>query len=210
MPGPVEVAAYREGPPVAKAAPPFWRRLFHLIAGSSVPVAGIFAPWGGILIAAGVLAAGSLALDLVRFRLPCLNRIFIRWLSPLLKREEARRFTGSTYMLIAAFIAFLFFDRDVAVPALLFLSLGDPAAALVGRRTPGPRLLDKSPGGTAAFLAVALLVVAVLAGTDTVEYHWGLLVGAVIAGLVELMPLQLDDNLTIPLISGAAMQLLLA
>ena len=210
MPGPGGAAAYRESPVVAKAAPPLWRRLFHLIVGSSVPVAGIFAPWGGMLIAVGVLAAGSLALDLVRFRVPWLNRLFIRWLSPLLKREEARRLTGSAYMLIAAFIAFLFFDRDVAVLALLFLALGDPAAALVGRRTPGPRLLGKSPGGTAAFLAVALLMVAVLAGTNTVDYHWGLLVGAVIAGLVELMPLQLDDNLTIPLISGAAMQLLVA
>ena len=189
-------------------APPIWRRLFHVIFGSSVPVAGIFAPWGWIVIAAGILAAGGLALDLARFRLSWLNRQFTHWLWPLLRREEDRRFTGATYMLVAAFIAFLFFDRDVAIPALLFLSLGDPAASLVGARMPGPRLFAKSPGGTVAFVTVALLVVAVLVSTDAVEYHWGLLLGAAIAGLVELAPLRLDDNLTIPLLSGTAMQVL--
>ncbi len=111
-------------------------------------------------------------------------------------------------MLIAAFIAFLFFGQTVAVAALLFLSLGDPAAAVVGRRMSGPRFLGKSPGGTAAFVVVSLLVVVVLVGSGAVQYHWGLLAGAVIAGLVELTPIPLDDNLTIPLLSGAAMHFL--
>lgn len=196
-----------EGRLEAGAAPPPWRRLFHLTAGTSVPVAGIFAPSDGMVVALGVLAAGSLALDLFRFRFPYLNRLFLRWLSPLLKREEDRRITGATYLLGAAFIAFLLFGRGVAIPALLFLSLADPAAALVGSRLPGPRLSGKSPGGTAAFLVVALVVVGVLIGSGVVHYHWGLLAGAAVAGLVELSPLSLDDNLTVPLISGGAMRL---
>ena len=58
-----------------------------------------------------------------------------------------------------------------------------------------------------AFVAVAMGVVAVLVATGGVPYHWGLLIGAGVAGLVELAPLRLDDNLTIPLLSGAAMRL---
>ena len=54
----------------------------------------------------------------------------------------------------------------------------------------------------------AALVVAALVGTGAVDYHWGLLVGAGIAGLAELLPLRLDDNLSVPLVSGAAMHLL--
>jgi dolichol kinase len=38
-----------------------------------------------------------------------------------------------------------------------------------------------------------------------VDYHWGLLVGAGIAGLVELASVPPDDNFTIPLATGAAM-----
>jgi acyl phosphate:glycerol-3-phosphate acyltransferase len=191
-----------------KAASPIYRQLFHLIAGSLVPVAGIFAPQEMTVIAFGVLALISLSLDLLRFQNSWLNRLYIRWLGPLLKKEEDHRITGATYMVIAGLVAFLFFDKTVAVSAMLFLSLGDPVASLVGRRMPGPRLFAKSPGGTAAFVGVSLLVTAALVGSGVFQYHWGLLAGAVVAGLVELTPIPLDDNLTIPLISGAVMHFL--
>jgi glycerol-3-phosphate acyltransferase PlsY len=130
-------------------------------------------------------------------------------MSPLLKPSEDYRFTGSTYMLVASLIAFLAFDQKVAVTALLFLSIGDPVAALVGGRTPGPRWVGKSPGGTIAFIGASLLIVVVLVSSGAIQYHWGLLIGALVAGLVELIPIPLDDNLTVPLISGAVMHLLM-
>ena len=152
-----------------------------------------------------LLSGAGLGLDLLRFRIEWLNRQFLHWLSPLLKSDEGCRLTGATYMLIGALFTFLLFGREVAVPALLFLSLGDPAAAVVGRRMPGPRIFGKSPGGTVAFVALGLVAVSVLTGSGAVEYHWGMLVGALIAGIVELTPGYPDDNLTIPLISGASM-----
>ena len=116
----------------SSTAPPLGRRLFHLIAGSGIPLAGIFAPQPELAASVAVLALISLGLDLVRFRMAGLNRLFLRWLAPLLKHDEDRKITGASYMLAAALIAFLIFDRQVAVLALLFLALGDPAAALVG------------------------------------------------------------------------------
>ena len=192
----------------SRPPPPVWRRWFHLIAGSSIPVAGIFASDWGMVAALAVLSGGGLGLDLVRFRIQWLNRQFLRWLSPLLKTDEGRRLTGATYLVIGALFTFLLFGPEVAVPALLFLSLGDPAAAVVGRRMPGPRIFGKSPGGTAAFVALGLVTVGALTGSGAVDYHWGLLIGALIAGLVELAPVDLDDNLTIPLIAGASMHFL--
>jgi len=147
-------------------------------------------------------------MDLIRFRTPWFNRLFLQWLSFLLKTEEEARFTGATYLLIAAFISFLVFDKEIAVAVLLFLSLGDPAAALVGRPVPGPRILGKSPVGTVAFVGASMLVVAALVTAGVFEFHWALVVAAVVAGLTELAPLPLDDNLTVPLISGACAQYL--
>ena len=158
-----------------------------------------------MVAALAVISGGGLGLDLLRFRVQWLNKQFLRWLSPLLKSDEGRSFTGATYLAIGALFTFLLFGLEVAVPALLFLSLGDPVAALVGRRMPGPRIFGKSPGGTAAFVALGLVTVGVLTGSGAVEYHWGLLVGALIAGVVELAPGYPDDNLTIPLIAGASM-----
>ena len=189
--------------------PPVWRRIFHLIAGSSIPIAGIFVASAYMVIALAALSAGALALDLVRFRVQWLNRYFLRWLAPLLKGSEKDRITGATYLIIAALVVFGLFDPTIAVASLLFLSLGDPAAALVGRAMPGPRIRGKSPGGTAAFFAVSLAVVGLLGAAGVIEYHWGLLVGAAVAALVELASLPPDDNLTIPLISGGAMHFLI-
>ena len=126
----------------------------------------------------------------------------------LLKRDEDRRITGATYLLIGSFLAFLLFDKSVAIAVLLFLSLGDPAAALVGRPMPGPRVFAKSPVGTMAFIAVSLMVIGLLVFAGATEFQWIFIAGAVVAGLVELAPSPFDDNMTVPLIAGAVMQYL--
>ena len=188
--------------------PKIWRRLFHVFAGSTIPAAGILAPESAFLMALAVLAAGGLALDLARFRMGPLNRIYLRWMAPLLKSDEETHITGATYMLIAALLVFWLFGKSVGVPVMFFLSLGDPIAAIVGRQMPGPRLLGKSPGGTAAFAGVGAAAAGVLLGFGVIEHHWALWAGAVIAALVELAGIPPDDNLTIPLIAGTAMWLM--
>ena len=187
------------------AQPKIWRRLFHVFAGSTIPLAGIFAPETAFLIALAVLAVGGLALDLARFGIGPFNRVYLRWMSPLLKSDEESHITGATYMLIAAVLVFWLYGKGVGVPVMFFLSLGDPAAAIVGRRMPGPRLLGKSPGGTAAFVAVGAAIAGVLLAFGAIEYHWALWAGAVIAALVELAGIPPDDNLAIPLIAGTVM-----
>ena len=185
--------------------PKIWRRLFHVFAGSTIPIAGIFAPETEFLIGLAVTAAGGLALDLARFGLGPLNRVYLRWMAPLLKSDEEFHITGATYMLIASVLVFWLFGKNVGIPVMFFLSLGDPAAAIVGRRMPGPRLLGKSPGGTVAFAAVGAGVAGVLLGFGAIEHHWALWAGAAIAASVELAGIPPDDNLTIPLIAGTAM-----
>ena len=134
-----------------------------------------------------------------------MNALFTRWLAPLLKQDEAAHITGATYMLIAALIVYVLYGKEVAIPVMFCLSLGDPAAAIVGRRMPGPRILGKSPLGTAAFIGVGAGAVAVLAAANGIDHHWALWVGAGVAGVVELASIPPDDNLSIPLLAGSAM-----
>ena len=192
----------RSGP---RPHPRIWRRLFHIFAGSAIPIAGIFAPEREFLIGLAILAGGAILLDLSRFGVGPLNRVYLRWMAPLLKSDEDARMTGATHMLIAATLVFWLFGREVGVPVMFFLSLGDPAAAIVGRRAPGPRIMEKSPVGTAAFAAIGMAVAGLLVATGAIEHHWGLWAGAVIAALVELPDIPPDDNMTIPLIAGTAM-----
>ncbi len=189
----------------ASASPPGWRRLFHVVAGSSTPLAGIVFSETFMIWALAFLAAGGLSLDLVRFRIGWLNSLFLRCLAPLLKEDESAHITGATYMVIAALLVFVLYGREVAVPVMFFLSLGDPAAAVVGKRMPGPRLRQKSPLGTAAFIAVASGSAAALVAANGIDHYWAIWVGAAVAGVVELASIPPDDNLAIPLLAGTAM-----
>ncbi len=190
------------------ALPPIGRRLFHVVAGSCIPLAGIFLSETVMIWALAILAAQGLVLDLVRFRVGWLNALFMRSMAPLLKEDEAGHITGATYMLIAALIVFVLYGKEVGIPVMFFLSLGDPAAAMMGRRMPGPRILGKSPGGTAALIGVGAIAVAVLLAADGIDHHWALWVGVAVAGVVELVSIPPDDNLAIPLLAGTAMFLL--
>jgi dolichol kinase len=189
-------------------SPPVWRRLFHVVAGSSIPLAAIVLSETTMIWALALLAAGGLTLDLVRFRVDWLNALFLRWMAPLLKQDEAAHITGATYMIIAALVVFVLYGKEVGIPVMFFLSLGDPAAALVGRRMPGPRIRNKSPLGTAAFIVVGAGVAAVLVGANGVDHYWALWVGAAVAGVVELASFPPDDNLAVPLLAGTAMYFL--
>ena len=154
------------------------------------------------------MAGAALLVEAVRLRLPGINSLLVSRFALLLKDTESRKVTGATYFILSALAVFLLFDKPIAVAALLFLSLGDPAAALVGRRAPGIRFFGKSPIGTLAMALAALGITGVLSAAGVVDRHWGLYVGAVSAGMTELLPLPVDDNVTIPLVSGGVMTLL--
>ena len=195
--------------PRGGSPPPIWRRLFHLSAAGSIPLIAIFAGASVMVPVMAALCGLAIVAEAARFLVPDLNNKMLRMFRPLLKESEDRRVTGATYVALSALVCFLVFDLDVAVAALFFLALGDPAAAFVGSRMHGRvlgwRFYGKSPIGMLAFLGVGFAVVGVLSGVGGVEYHWGLMVGAVTAALVEFAPSIIDDNLTIPLISGAVM-----
>lgn len=175
---------------------------------SLIPLLAIFLGHTPLVVLLATLSGLSLLVETARFRLPNLNRLLVARLRFLLKQTEDRRITGATYIAVSALLAFLIFDKPVAITALFFLSLGDPIAALVGSRVGGYRVFGKSPWGSLAFMVVALAVAGVLSGAGVVSFHWALAAGAGVAAMVELVPLMVDDNLTIPLVAGAAMTLM--
>lgn len=192
----------RNGPAAARVMLP--RRLFHLGAGTIMAVGVLALPeraaeW--TLLAASLL---MIAFELVRAAAPGANDAVVRLL-PLFKDAERRRITGATFMtLAAAFIVFVF-ERDTAALALLFLAVGDPCAALVGVRDRRLRVFGKSLLGTVAFAATATAAGALASLHSDVAFTWILAAGAVVAALVELAPLPVDDNVTIPVASASAM-----
>ena len=205
-----------EGPTTPAAQPPWDRRLFHLFAGSVIPLTGFFLGWGQAVTLAATSSAILVLLEVARLRSPRVNRWFIEWLGILLKPNEERAVTAATYLALASLAAFLAFDVIIAGLALLYLALGDPAAAVVGSRYgrrrwfaipgAGPRArTGKSLEGSLAFVVVCMALALLLWNKGALAAYWPAAVSAVVAAIVEFLPLPVDDNLSVPLIAGAVM-----
>ena len=181
-----------------------WRRVFHASSGLALalapPVLGLDRP--GVLVVVGLLLGGAVTIDLVRLRIPELNRLFFRILSALASPREARRPASSTWYLVGVLLTYALFPAW-ALAAVLVLGLADPAASVIGRQWGRVSVGKGSVEGAAVFFLVSSLV---LAGTVGGVIR-PILVAAVVT-CVEILPISLDDNLTIPLVVAGSLAIL--
>ena len=192
-------------PPIALI--PWPRRLFHIATASSIPIAFLYLSdalvlWG--LIALSVLAVLG---EVARLVWSQANDLMLRLL-PLFKPSERHLITGATYMLLAATLVILVFDKPVAILALLFLAVGDPMAALVGGRVRKGRVFGKSLAGTTAFVVFAGAAGVLATLHPGVPLAWWFVPGLLVAAVVELLPVPVDDNVTVPVAGASVMHLL--
>jgi glycerol-3-phosphate acyltransferase PlsY len=160
--------------------------------------------WRLVLIALVVVAV---LVDVVRIHDYRVRRIFGRLFGELIRTHEQFNLLGSTYLLIAALLALEVFSRPVAAAALGFTILGDGFAALIGKAYGRTRIFGKSMEGTIGGLAACIAWAAYLAAAGHLPWEVAI-AGALVASLVELLPIPLDDNLGITLSAGYAMKLL--
>ncbi len=188
------------------------RKAIHLCS-LSIPVVYYFVSRGTALTILVPLTAAFLAADLARLTIPAARTLFDRFFGFLLRSREQqeRRLNGATYVLISATLCVLIFPKIIVVTAFAILIVSDSAAALIGRKFGRHPFLSKTREGAGAFLVSALLVVLVAPKVDGLpaEYLIGF-AGALLGSVVESMPTNIDDNLSIPVSIGLLMWLLYA
>ena len=143
----------------------------------------------------GGLSALFLLGELMRLNVEAAKRIFRTIFGPVVRPSEEHKLTGATSVFISGFLTVLIFEKNVAVFAMLTLSLADATAALIGRKWGNRDIFGKTLEGTATFLIVAMILAVTLPGLPRA----GAVVAAVIATVVELLPSPIDDNLMVPL-----------
>jgi len=118
-------------------------------------------------------------------------------------------FTGASYILTTVCLTVALYDKPIAITALTFIIVGDTFAALIGRRYGRHKIFgDKSLEGSLSCLISTLLVaifVAILFPTMTLTIA---ISGAVVATFLEAYPFGIDDNVTVPILSGLFMTIL--
>ena len=180
------------------------RKSIHL-TGLILPVIYFFLDKPTMLIGMGVLTGIALTVELVKRFSPDFGNFFFQVFAPMLRGHERKgAMTGATYYIISTFLCILFFAKTLAIVCIFFMVLGDLAAALIGRMWGKTKLLGTKSleGSLACFVvctAIALVKLPPVIG----------IIGALVATIVEMMPVPIDDNLTVPLVSGAVMHFLM-
>ena len=152
--------------------------------------------------------------EVARLRSPWLNAHVMKWWKPIMRSCEVNRLSGVPYYVGATFISIAIFPKPIAILSVICLAVGDPMASLFGilwgdksiRFSNGKSLIGTLAGVVACSCATAVALSYFRdSGLLTVsrDHYWLL---AVIAGLAggsaELLPMEIDDNFAIPVISG--------
>jgi dolichol kinase len=182
-----------------------FRKGIHLFT-SIIAFSYFYADKKTILMISIFLMSGFLAADILRLNFRIVGKYFHLIFSELLRKGEKRNaLTGATYLFIGITASIILFPKYVAITAVLILTLSDTAAAVVGRKFGRNKIGNKSVEGSAAFFAVtAAIIVCVLKPVWYVT-----VIAALSISILEAAPLKINDNLTIPLISGLLLTVLL-
>jgi dolichol kinase len=142
-----------------------------------------------------------------RFRNPKVNRWLFEHFRGYTKEKERAKISTTTLFLASALITIVVFPRGVAVAALLFLTVGDPIAEIVGVNYGRLKIVGgKTLEATLAAFAACLLAASPLLLLESLDLSpVALLIGAAAAAVTELFTLRVDDNFTVPIGSGLAM-----
>ncbi len=154
----------------------------------------------------------TLSLDIIRLISPKANEVvrrifkpFARFMRFIAKKEELRDLSGTTYTLMGCTIIVIFFPKHIGIPAILFNVFGDMVATVIGKSIGRIKIFhDKTLEGSIACFIAMLFVVIWAQWKLQLPFLVGLS-GALTGTFIELVSLKINDNLSIPIISGVVM-----
>ncbi|MEO0094075.1 MAG: hypothetical protein ABIK93_06425 [candidate division WOR-3 bacterium] len=111
---------------------------------------------------------------------------------------------------MASLVTLLIFNDTpgVFIAAISFLAIGDTTAAIVGLAIGRIKVFRKSLEGTLAGLASCIIVAYIVSILPDKSLPFRVaLWGGVSAAVVEALPIEVNDNVVIPILSATVMQL---
>jgi len=182
------------------------RKLIHL-GGAAFPLLYLFAPRSTLVWVTLIALALVVLVEGGRQVWSPLERWVESFIGPAMRAGEERKPTAGTWSMLGIAITVLAFERELAIPAMFYAQLGDPAAEIVGRRwgrhrLPNGKSLEGSLGCFGVSLAVGLGCCQALPLSPGVAA-----LGALVATVAEAAPLPLGDNLLMAPLGGLAMTL---
>lgn len=186
--------------------------LFSLI----IPVVYYFIPEDIALFILLPVTAVFVTIDLARYDVPFISKLFYKFFGFLLRRHEMDRkkhaLNGATYMLISAVICVIIFPKYIMITGFVVLILGDASSALFGKRFGRHKIfpnrqIPKSYEGSLAFIIAGIAAVLLTPKVHylPLEYIIGVAAAVVGAAAEALSYSIVDDNIAVPVAYGLTM-----
>ena len=177
------------------------RKIVHL-ATLVVPVGYALTSENTVILFLVPFFLALLLVDLIRHFHPGMASLFRKYFfGRVLREEEGPTFMGSTYFIFSTILTILLFPKPIAITSILILILSDTAAALVGKCVGRIRIFEKTLEGSIAFFLTSLLIVWIYPSLNRFSGS----LAALGATMIEIIPIELNDNLSIPLVAGTIM-----
>lgn len=180
------------------------RKGIHLLM-LAVPIGYNYLSRATVVPVLSILAFVFVLIDILRTRVPVFKARINRFMGGIFRVYESKTFSGASFILFGALLSVIIFSRAVAQLVITFTVLGDIAAALVGKRIGKHKLIAKSTvEGSLAFFVASFIGSLFI----TPYPFWEKLVAVVFATIIEMLPLKIDDNLTVPILTGTFITIL--
>jgi len=152
----------------------------------------------------GIVSLCFIALDIFRFLHKRTNIFLTEKTTTIFRKGEEKKFSTMTIFLISTFITVLLFDFEIAITSLIFLVFGDMFGKIFGLAYGRHKIFEKTLEGTLAYFGSVIIFSYILYTALDVPLLI-LISGGIAAPLIELLPIGINDNFTVPIISGAVM-----
>ncbi len=148
---------------------------------------------------------GFLTADYLRFEVKSFRKFFRSFFGDMIKKEEQKFLTGATWVCFSAFFVALLFPKNIAILSLLFLSISDNIASIVGKLFGRTKIFKKKTlEGLIAFFIVSLVITFFFQELSIIKK----IIISLLVSLIELFSGEIDDNLTVPLLSAILLSFL--
>lgn len=190
------------------------RRLFHLFNGFAIATLYLISfSHSQMIHFLGLFACLLYVFEQVRVNYPEQAVKFLPISRFLIRAEEQLKESAMVPYLMGVLLTIITFPKEIALVGIYTLAFADPLSAIVGINFGKHKISEtrSAEGSFAFFLSTFLCSIAVLSGYYSGTTFSIILISFIlgVAGTVlDLFPLKIDDNLTIPLFTSSILWIL--
>lgn len=171
-----------------------------------VPLSYYYLDRNVLLIILLIFSVSMVLTDIVRRHYHGFGRLYDKHLKDILRNHEKDKdnifLTGGTFIVISFFLCVLLFQKEISILSMMIIVVCDTAAAIIGMTLGKHKIGSKTLEGSISFFVTAVILFFLVIKPGNVHVIYLGIISVILTTVFELLPLKIDDNISIPLFFG--------